>query len=131
MPELSNDNLSLWLKARDGLPCEEARALIERIGESEAEVEAEVEAVHREYEGWVSPEEYDSAVADAAEQTGAYSEGWDEGLAEGKKRGRSEAARRVRAIVQGPGWGPPPTKSKMVAELLALAQEWSRTPETV
>lgn len=125
MAELSNENLSLWLKARDGLPCEEARALIERIGESEAEVEA----VHREYEGWVSPEEYDSAVADAAEQTSAYSEGWDEGLAEGKKRGRSEAARRVRAIVQGPGWGPPPTKAKMVAELLALAAEWSRAPE--
>jgi flagellar biosynthesis/type III secretory pathway protein FliH len=37
MPDLSNDMLTLWLRARDGLPADEARALIERLAAMERE----------------------------------------------------------------------------------------------
>ena len=55
MPELSNENLSLWLKARDGLPCDEARALIVRLDalQSGAEVKrlrSRVEELTEKYE---------------------------------------------------------------------------------
>jgi len=53
MAELSNDNLTLWLKAKDGLPCEDARALIERVGEAESErdtAEREMDAMHSQAE---------------------------------------------------------------------------------
>ena len=38
---LSNELLTLWLKARDGLSCEEARDLIERLARTEQDAEAD------------------------------------------------------------------------------------------
>lgn len=61
MPTLSNENLSLWLKARDGLPCEEARALIEQVHT----IEADCDEALRKRESWVSPGEMDDAIEEA------------------------------------------------------------------
>lgn len=127
MAELSNENLSLWLKARDGLPCEEARALIERLQEEEGAASD----VEDSYAGYVSPADHDAALAEAREATDAYESGKTDGYNDGFAAARRGAATRISRIVQGPGWGPPPTKAEMVAELLALAEEWSRKPETV
>lgn len=61
MPELSNENLSLWLKARDGLPCEEARALIEAHNDLDAEFDAHL----AEDEGKHSDADLSDAIAAA------------------------------------------------------------------
>lgn len=80
MAELSNENLSLWLKARDGLPCEEARALIEAHNDLDAEFDAHLAAQAKMY----SQDELEEA------QSRSYEEG--------ESVGRSEALRGIRAL---------------------------------
>ena len=80
MPELSNENLSLWLKARDGLPCEEARALIEAHNDLDAEFDAHLAAQAKMY----SQDELEEA------QSRSYEEG--------ESVGRGDALREVRAL---------------------------------
>ena len=62
-PGLSNEMLTLWLKARDGLSCEEARDLIERLHREEIERAegAEAAEAEREKDAQAADDERDAA----------------------------------------------------------------------
>jgi len=82
-PGLSNEMLTLWLKARDGLSCEEARELIERLHREEIERAEDAEAAEAE-------REKDAQTA-------------DEQIAEAIEEGRRDMARDVqRALDDAP-----------------------------
>jgi hypothetical protein len=118
MPDLSNDMLTLWLRAKDGLPADEARALIERLAEMEREHAAEVDDLQI-----AAGRSYDEGHADALQGTAAFEEGRAQGVTEGAKHGRHAALCEVLRIIRGPGWGPKPTRAAIVEGIEALARE--------
>ena len=114
-PGLSNELLTLWLKARDGLSCEEARDLIERLARTEQEVADGEEMLS----GTVTQEAYDAGVAEAARAENAYAEG----ESAGRMQGRVDASRDIGAELLrllNPPWGPRPTKAKLEDALNVL-----------
>ena len=113
-PGLSNEMLTLWLKARDGLSCEEARDLIERLAVTEQEVEFLDDKMAEMY----SQEEYE----EAQENEAACGEGEKAGKIAGYKRACDEYAVCL-ARVLNPAWGPPPTKAKIIKELEIIIRQ--------
>jgi len=71
--ELDNDLLTLWLKARDGLPCDEARDLVERLQTARNDATMAEHEISRRVDAAVE------AVID-----GVQSRSYEEGLADGR-----------------------------------------------
>jgi len=113
-PGLSNEMLTLWLKARGGLSCEEARELIDQV----SELELEVAAGEEERSGMYTKEDMD----EAATAGDSYAEGEKAGKVEGYKKACADYAKALVRVIN-PAWGRRPTKDRLVAELDTIIRQ--------
>jgi flagellar biosynthesis/type III secretory pathway protein FliH len=118
----NNELLTLWLKASGGLPADEARDLIERVADLEAQrADDEMNGVRLTQDD--IDKAYDEGHADALDGSAAYDEGRSAGHAEGRATGYAAAVRDVQRIINGPGWGRKPTLANIIADINQLVAE--------